>query len=135
MTESIQAMGGMMSTEAMAQMKEKMFTKLDSDGDGSLNKTELETFAEELSEKSGGEVNIDEFISSLDSDGDGVVTEEEFMAGKPMGPPPPPPPDSESEATDTLTQYLSRSDEDDSTLTLLDMLSSSEENESIDIIA
>ncbi|MFZ5979382.1 MAG: EF-hand domain-containing protein [Candidatus Zixiibacteriota bacterium] len=135
MTESIHAMSGMMSTEAMAQMKEKMFTKLDSDGDGALNRTELESFAEELSQKSGQTVDLDEFISSLDSDGDGIVSQDEFMTGGPTAPPPPPPQETESDTSNTLAQYLSRIDGDDTTQTLLEMLNESVQDESINILA
>ena len=130
MTESIQAMGGMMSADAMAQMKEKMFTKLDGNSDGSLDRAEMESFAEELSQKTGQEVSVDEFVSSLDTDGDGVVSQDEFMAGKP-----PKPPEKTGNTTDTFNQYQSRVDGNDTTQTLLDMLSESDEDESINILA
>ena len=71
---------------------EEMFKKTDSNGDGSLDKTEFEN---------GRPSNMtvaqaDELYSKLDTNKDGLISESEFTAKGPGGQngPPPPPPDS-----------------------------------------
>jgi Ca2+-binding EF-hand superfamily protein len=64
------------------------FKEIDSNGDGSLDKTELGSLADKISEMAGQSVNVDEIISKLDTDEDGLVSQEEFEAGRPQGSPP-----------------------------------------------
>lgn len=83
--------GGYMDPAQMAAMRGQMgnpFDKIDSNGDGSIDKTEFSSFADEISERTGRSIDVDQKISELDTDGDGLVSQEEFKAGRPEGPPP-----------------------------------------------
>ena len=87
----ISGIGSFLDYSQMSSMRSRMenpFEKLDSNGDGSLDKTEISSMAEKLSEMRGESVDAGQIISKLDSDGDGLVNEEEFEAGRPEGPPP-----------------------------------------------
>jgi Ca2+-binding EF-hand superfamily protein len=75
----------------IASMRGQMvnpFEELDANGDGFLDETEIGTMADKFSEMTGQAVNASQLISKLDTDGDGQVSEEEFEAGRPEGPPP-----------------------------------------------
>ncbi|WP_055037025.1 EF-hand domain-containing protein [Blastochloris viridis] len=63
----------------------KLFSSIDSDGDGSLSADEFSTFVQSLG---GSAEDASELYSSIDSDGDGAVSEEELASALP--PPPPP---------------------------------------------
>lgn len=90
------------STGATGQAGDDLFSKVDSDGDGAVNQTELQALLEKMpggtASKTG--VSSDELFSQLDADGDGSLSEAEFDAGRPSGeagggavggmPPPPP---------------------------------------------
>ena len=86
----ISGIGSFSDYSQMSSMRSRMenpFEKLDSNGDGSLDKTEISSMAEKLSEMRGESVDAGQIISKLDSDGDGLVNQEEFEAGRPQGPP------------------------------------------------
>ena len=59
------------------------FKELDSNADGSLDKTEFGTLASEISSMTGGDISVDDMLSEIDSDGDGLVSETEFKSAKP----------------------------------------------------
>ena len=86
----INGIGGMMGASQMysAQQTKNPFDQMDENGDGSLDVTELGQMAEKFSEKLGQTVDASEIASKLDSDGDGLVSQEEFIAGRPKRPPP-----------------------------------------------
>ena len=73
---------------AMRGQTENPFGKIDTNGDGSLDKTEIGSFADEISEMGGRSVDADELLSRLDANEDGLISQEEFDAGRPEGPPP-----------------------------------------------
>ncbi|MDT3722207.1 EF-hand domain-containing protein [Pseudomonas oryzihabitans] len=114
----------------------KLFTKLDSDGDGAISKSELATAASAASgsqdsDAANGDIDVDKLLGMLDQNGDGSVGENEFasvFAPPPAGedevsgeglassegsggrlPPPPPPKSSEtqSSSSDTTSQTTS----------------------------
>ncbi|KUM43085.1 EF-hand domain-containing protein [Pseudomonas sp. EpS/L25] len=113
----------------------KLFTKLDSDGDGTISKSELTTAASAASDSqdsdaASGDIDVDKLLGMLDQNGDGSVGENEFAsvfapppAGEAQGsgeslassggnggrlPPPPPPKSSEAQtSSDTTTQATS----------------------------
>jgi hypothetical protein len=100
--------GSTMSTDMMAQMREKMFAKLDPDGDGQIDLSKLQA---EAAEK-GDDVRFSEMVEHLtaaDTDGDGMVSQAEFEQmeppARPDGPPPGEPPG--SRPTETSGQELS----------------------------
>jgi Ca2+-binding EF-hand superfamily protein len=100
--------GGGYNMPSISEMRQRMFTKMDTDGDGVISQSECETAASEMSQKTGLSITADQMMSIFDLDQDGVITQaeqteaspawEEHMkdlmeaAGiRPMGPPPPPP--------------------------------------------
>lgn len=90
------------STGATGQAGDDLFSKVDSDGDGAVNQTELQALLEKMSGGTASKTGVssDELFSQLDADGDGSLSEAEFDAGRPSGeagggavggmPPPPP---------------------------------------------
>jgi len=106
-----------------------MFTQMDQDSDGVISKSECESAANEMSQKTGLSITADEMMSIFDLDQDGVITQseqteaseewEKHMASlmeeagmSPMGPPPPPPPDMSSEISDLADQIFAAMDTD-----------------------
>ncbi len=71
-----------MSTDMMAQRKEKMFTKLDTDGDGQINLSQLQATAD----GNGGQFSkMLDSLTAADTDGNGQISKAEFSAMKPPG--------------------------------------------------
>lgn len=69
----------------------KLFSKLDSDGDGAISKSELTTAASAASDTQtatdeSGDIDVDKLLGMLDQDGDGSVGESEFASA--FAPPP-----------------------------------------------
>lgn len=96
MISSISGMGGAMAAMQGAKARpsqEDLFSKIDTDGDGSVNATEAETMASHMAEMMGDEApSADEIMAKIDTDGDGAMSFAEFEAGRPEGPPKGPPP-------------------------------------------
>lgn len=110
------------------KMQERLFSKADTDGNGSIDKTELAALMESTSGSNGSSssVSADELFSQMDGDGDGQITQQEatdaasklledlqsqFMQSG-MGamagmPPPPPPPEGGSGETDEEDMFSS----------------------------
>jgi Ca2+-binding EF-hand superfamily protein len=67
----------------MQALQEKLFTKLDANGDGGINKTELSEFMSFAAQSSGGQATTDSsaLFSSLDSDGNGAISQAELSDG------------------------------------------------------
>jgi len=82
------------SSEMMAQMREEMFTRIDQNGDGQLDQSEMEAFSTEMAERTGQSASTEDIFSIADTNGDGVISKDEFDSARPPGPPPGPPPDS-----------------------------------------
>lgn len=73
-----------------AKMQEKLFSLLDSDGNGSVAKEELSSVLSAAKESDSSlTIDIDELFSQLDANGDGNLDSDEVAA---LAPPPPPPP-------------------------------------------
>ncbi len=65
---------------------EKAFNKIDADGDGILNATEMKTMTDMMSDKMGTETpSSEDLMSKLDMDGDGALSFAEFEAGRSQG--------------------------------------------------
>jgi hypothetical protein len=73
----VSSISGGFSSSAMQQMQEKMFKKIDSSGDGKINKSEMETF--KMSHQTNGSrgPSVDKIFDNLDSDSDGAITMQE----------------------------------------------------------
>lgn len=71
------------------------FNDLDTNGDSTLDQTELQTMLDKISEKNGTTIDGEKVFSVVDSNQDGAISQEEFIAGEKkvrdlIGPPPPP---------------------------------------------
>ncbi len=102
-----------------------VFQATDSDRDGLVSRSELETLAKGIEEITGSSIDVDEALSSFDADEDGALNGEElkeFMESNGFTPPgtfqndkgevvrmPPPPPPSSEQA---LSAYGDNSGED-----------------------
>ena len=91
---------------------QEMISRLDTNGDGSLDKSELQAMIDEMTQRAqqSGQTarsgpTADELLQKLDTDGDGKVSAAELEAGRPKGPPPGPPPDqaSDQQSSQTVT--------------------------------
>ncbi len=85
-----------LNVQMMNDMREQTFARLDPDGDGQIDLSELETKAQETGRSEGRFAQLLEDLAAADTDGDGLVSESEFdqmlQSGPPSGPPPGPPP-------------------------------------------
>jgi len=79
---------------------EKMFSRVDEDGSGSVDKAEFSEMAERLQERTGVSIDVDAAMEEMDTDGDGVLSQEELGTGmkalmeeQGIEPPPRPPMD------------------------------------------
>lgn len=81
MVSSVGGMGGLDPT-MMKEMRERMFSRLDANSDGSIDKTELTDAASTagLSETETSQM-VEQFMSDFDQDGDGAVTAGEAKTG------------------------------------------------------
>lgn len=129
MVSSISDMSGINSA-LMQQMRQDMFTRLDTNGDGSIDRSELEAMSAEHESRTGQAMDIDEIFAADDVNGDGVIDETEFMEstyrpqGAPEGPPPGPPPEMAATSSDSELGSIQ---------SLLEMLNDSEKTDSIDL--
>lgn len=122
---STQGMGGMRPPRHdPSRLVDEIFSRLDTKGQGYLEKSDLQSAFE--SNASSSSASVDEVFSSLDSDGDGKITKDEMSSGlqklaeeldsqfnadrmaQAMGsmPPPPPPENGAGFSKDELTQQL-----------------------------
>jgi Ca2+-binding EF-hand superfamily protein len=63
-----------------------MFSSIDTDGDGSISKTELETFVSSRADESGKGPSVDDILARDDADGDGAISSTEFEDAMSRGP-------------------------------------------------
>ena len=69
------------STRASAR-SERMFAKVDADGNGGVDKSELQTMLDDISKKSGKTLgSADDLMTKMDSNGDGSLSKDELAAG------------------------------------------------------
>ena len=97
MISSISGMSGGMAAMQGARparpSQEELFNSIDTDGDGSINATEVKTMAEQMAANRSDHMGedaptVEEIMSQIDTDGDGAMSFAEFEAGRPKGPPP-----------------------------------------------
>lgn len=136
------AMSMLSSTQRQSQSQGKdVFQMSDTDADGLVSATELETLAAGLEEVTGTSINVDDALATYDSDSDGALSGEELMemlgasgvTGPEMegeGPPPPPPPSSE----DAMSAYGDNSG-DDLLSELMDALGNSDDDSETSLLS
>ena len=113
-----------MSSARSSARAAKMFAKVDADGSGSVDKTELQGMLDHIAEKSGNSLgSADELMTKMDADGNGSLSQSELDAGmkslmpapastvdfaqQSQGmPPPPPPPDAAGSSSNGATDPL-----------------------------
>ena len=84
-----------------AEMVQKMFKKIDTDGNNSISKSELQEMLNNRKKNNSitdteDTEKLDEIYSKLDTDSSGDISQSELEAGiKELAPPPPPPPPAE----------------------------------------
>ena len=66
------------STSNSMPNSDAMFKQLDSDGNGSLNQSELDTFAKDVKSMTGQTIDTKNAISTFDKDGDGALNKSEM---------------------------------------------------------
>ena len=126
----ISGISGMDTTE-LAAMRQAMFSKLDTNGDGVLDTSELAAMAEQVG------TTADQILADGDTDEDGVMSESEMNALKPEEPPPLPPDgmggklyskEEETEIENLLAAITEAADEDDAETKIKDLISEFMEN-------
>ena len=70
--------GSQMGVQSMQQFKEKMFSKIDSDGSGGIDKTEFSDIAKKMSEHTENSISADTVYSTYDTNGDGSLSKDEL---------------------------------------------------------
>jgi len=66
------------NVQSMTDMREQMFTRLDTDGDGQIDLAEITATTQETGESDGHFTRMLEGLTAADTDGDGMVSREEF---------------------------------------------------------
>ena len=81
MINSISSMGnymGGMNIQAMQHRRDDLFTKIDTNSDGGLDKTEFSALAKRLSGDTENSINVDTVYSTYDKNGDGSLSKDEL---------------------------------------------------------
>ncbi len=73
-----------------AERQAKMFAKVDTDGSGGVDKTELQSLFTDISKKTGTTLDAEKLFSSMDSNSDGSLSSDELAAGMKSVMPAPP---------------------------------------------
>lgn len=103
------------------QKKSQMFDKLDGNDDGSIDKSEFDSFGSKISEKLGSSIDTDRMFSKIDTDSDGLISKEEHSAMRPPRRMRPPmsmgggKKAGEADSTSSLLDMLNMESEDDET--------------------
>ena len=74
---SISAVGGSSGSAYAAKMTAKLMKKIDTDGDGSITKTEMAAFAQQ---QSGSGLDVNKLFAKADSDGNGSISSSELSS-------------------------------------------------------
>ncbi len=80
MISGICGAGNLMGNMAMGAMRPnpaERFNNADTNGDGGLDKAEMQTITDRISEMSGQDISVDDVFSEFDADEDGLLSEQE----------------------------------------------------------
>jgi len=69
-----------LNLETVQQRREQMFNRVDRNSDGGLDRTEMQMFADKLSERTGTSIDIDDVFAKFDGDHDGVLGKAEGLS-------------------------------------------------------
>ncbi len=72
---SMQQMQGMQRRQGQGER----FNNLDTDGDGAINQTELKTMTDDISERTGQQIAVEDVSASFDANNDGVLGQDEMQ--------------------------------------------------------
>lgn len=103
------------------KMAQELLTSMDTDSNGSIDKTEFSTAVQALDSSSSSSKSATDIFNTLDANSDGSMSSEELMSalkntkppeppqdkGQEGGTPPPPPPPSDSSASSSESSSLS----------------------------
>ena len=90
-----------------SQMQAKMFSRVDSDSSGGVDKAELETLFADISKKTGTTLDSKALFSTMDSNSDGSLSSDELSTGMKSAMPPP----STMEFAQSRTRSTSKTDD------------------------
>jgi Ca2+-binding EF-hand superfamily protein len=108
----IGSIGSSTSMYSMTQMRQHMFSRIDTNGDGKHDKDELTAM---VANGPAGAPGVDEILAQFDTDSDGAISETEFNAGQDQAQGaggPPPPHMGNMSSTDFIKQLFNNSDTD-----------------------
>jgi Ca2+-binding EF-hand superfamily protein len=82
---------GQMNAQSMQQRLDGLFSKIDSNSDGGIDKTEFAAFAKKMNADTGSSINTNDVFSTYDTNNDGKLSKNEvakFMKDNAPAPPP-----------------------------------------------
>ena len=85
MIDAVGGMSGMMRQIAPNGHRpgpKHLFKNADGNSDGLLDKMEIQSFLDGISEKTGHQVDSEKFLAKVDTNQDGFIDKQEFKAGK-----------------------------------------------------
>lgn len=94
-----------LSQVSMAEMRQRMFSKIDTNSDGKHDKDEL---AQMVAQGPQGGPSVNDILSKFDTDGDGSISESEFSAGPEKGQQAQQTGDAEDKLLETLLEALEK---------------------------
>jgi Ca2+-binding EF-hand superfamily protein len=93
MVDNVSSMNSLYNQMAMPSMqmhRKDLFNKVDSNGDGGIDKVEISDLAKKLAKDTGSTLSVDDIFSTYDADGDGKLSKTELDSFMRENAPPPP---------------------------------------------
>jgi Ca2+-binding EF-hand superfamily protein len=118
---------GQMQGMGQKQGSGDRFAKLDADGNGGIDTSELQTLTDQMAAKTGMDISVEEVSATYDADNDGLLNQEETKSmmmeiRQKMGPQQ----QNGMHSTQSLSAYQA---DEDMTQTLLDMLTEQDQDQ------